>query len=115
MLTQRTDSDYWRDNCRAESIPQRLRELQLLWQHQSPSRYDLSRIDEVFPAASYQYVLYGMGFRPQQRPTVRRTDNTAAATTYFQEAASLTRKMLAALPDNRELIAHIQRNGLLKI
>lgn len=115
VLTQRTDSDYWRDNCRPESIPQRLRELQMLWQYQSPSRYDLSRIDEVFPAASYQYVLYGMGFRPAQRATARRADNAATATTYFQDAANLTRKMLAALPDNRELIAHIQRNGMLKI
>ena len=115
VLTHRTDSDYWRDNCRTESVPPRLLELLALWQHQSPSRYDLSRVDEVFPSASYQYVLYGMGFRPQQRATVRRSDDTTAAHSYFQDAATLTRKMLAALPNNRELIAHIQRNGMLKI
>jgi hypothetical protein len=115
VLTQRTDSGYWRDNCRAESIPQRLQELLVLWHHQSPSRYDLGRMEEVFPSASYQYVLYGMGFRPAQRATLRRGDAPAAANGYFQETATLTRKMLAALPDNRELIAHIQRNGMLKI
>jgi hypothetical protein len=27
-----------------------------------PSRFDFPRIEEIFPAASYQYVLYGMGF-----------------------------------------------------
>lgn len=115
VLTQRTDSDYWRDNCRIESIPQRLQELLALWQYQSPSRYDLCRVDEVFPSASYQYVLYGMGFRPEQRATVRRAEDPASANGYFQEAAALTRKMLAALPDNRELIAHIQHNEMLKI
>lgn len=115
VLSQRTDSDYWRDNRHPESIPERLRELLALWQHQSPSRYDLPRIDEVFPSASYQYVLYGMGFRPQQRATLRRTDSPTAAHAFFQEAAALTRKMLPALPTNRELIAHIQRNGMMKI
>jgi len=115
VLSQRTDSDYWRDNRQPESISERLRELLVLWQHQCPSRYDLSRVDEVFPSASYQYVLYGMGFRPQPRATLRRTDSSTAAHAYFQEAAALTRKMLPALPTNRELIAHIQRNGMMKI
>lgn len=115
VLSQRIDSDYWRDNREPQSIPGRLRDLLELWKHQSPSRYDLYRVDEVFPSASYQYVLYGMGFVPQPRSTMRRLDDTGAANAYFQEAASLTRKMLPALPDNRELIAHIHRNGLPKI
>ncbi len=115
VLTQRTDSAYWRDNCSAQSIPQRLQELLALWKYQSPSRYDLSRVDEVFPSASYQYVLYGMKFQPEPRTTTRRASSTAAANGFFQEAAVLSRKMLAALPDNRELLAHIARNGMLKI
>jgi tryptophan halogenase len=115
VLTQRTDSDYWRDNCRPESIPQHLHELLTRWQYQCPSRYDLVRVDEVFPSASYQYVLYGMGFRPEQRATKRRSDAIAAANAFFQDAATLTRKMLAALPDNREILAHIHRHGMLNI
>jgi hypothetical protein len=115
VLTQRTDSDYWRDNCRPESISHCLRELLALWQYQSPSKYDLVRIDEIFPSASYQYILYGMGFYPQQRTTRRLVEAPGSANAFFQEAATLTRKMLSALPDNRELIAHILRNGMLKI
>ena len=60
---------------RAESIPDRLRELLELWRHQPPSRYDLHRIEEVFPSASYQYVLYGMGFRPEPAVATRRSDD----------------------------------------
>lgn len=114
VLTKRTDSAFWRDNVRAESIPDRLREMLALWRHLPPSRHDFFRIEEVFPSASYQYVLYGMGFRPEQG-IPRRSDDADRADGFFREAAALTGKMLAALPDNRELISHIRRNGLQKI
>lgn len=115
VLTKRTDSAYWRDNCLAESIPDRLCESLVLWQHLPPSRYDLYRNEEVFPSASYQYVLYGMGFRTEQDSSTRGADNVDLAEGYFREAADLTRKMLAALPSNRELIDHVKRHGLQKI
>lgn len=111
VLSQRRDSQFWLDNRSAETIPNRLRELLTLWRHQPPSRYDFQRIEEVFPSASYQYVLYGMGFRPE--PTaVRRVDDVARAEEFFRETAAKTKKMLASLPSNRQLIAHIARHGL---
>lgn len=115
VLTHRTDSDFWRDNARPASIPERLQEQLTLWRHQPPSRYDFPRVEEVFPSASYQYVLYGMGFRPDSSGATRRTDDADRADGYFREAASLTSKMLAALPTNRALISHIKRHGLSKI
>jgi len=57
VLSKRSDSDFWRDNGRPESVPDRLREQLALWRHQPPSRYDFYRIEEVFPAASYHYVV----------------------------------------------------------
>jgi hypothetical protein len=39
----------------------------------------------------------------------------AIADGYFQEAATLTKKMLGALPDNRALIEHIKLHGLPKL
>lgn len=115
VLTQRTDSDFWRDNCRAESIPERLQDQLTLWRQQPPSRYDFHRVEEVFPSASYQYVLYGMGFRPDRREALRRSDDADRADGFFREAVALTGKMLAALPTNRALIGHIKRHGLSKI
>ncbi|MGE4071343.1 MAG: tryptophan halogenase family protein [Lysobacterales bacterium] len=112
VLTQRSDSDYWRDNCRPESVPERLRAQLALWRQQSPSRYDLHRVDEMFPSASYQYVLYGMGFRPDANLAPRHSDQPERADRAFREAASLSRRMLAALPGNRELLAHIHNRGL---
>ncbi len=115
VLTRRTDTDFWRDNVRADSIPERLQEQLTLWRHRPPSRYDLQRIEEVFPSASYQYILYGMGFRPKHASAMRHSNNPAVADSFFRETAHMTGKMLAALPSNRELIAHIKRNGLSRI
>ena len=115
VLTKRTDTEFWRDNCRPESIPDRLAELLALWRHQPPSRYDFHRLEEVFPSASYQYILYGMGFRPDARPASRRVDDVRMAEGYFQEAAELARKMLAALPGHREMLDHVRARGMQRI
>jgi tryptophan halogenase len=115
VLTKRTDSEFWRDNCRAETIPDRLRELLTMWRHHPPSRYDFYRVEEVFPSASYQYVLYGMGFRPAHSEALRRSDDADRADGLFRETAALTTKMLLALPTNRALINHIKRHGLQRI
>lgn len=114
----RTDADYWHDNRRAETIPARLQELLALWRHRPPSRLDFNRIEEVFPSASWQYVLYGMGFTPDSDRGTRRAGQDHAAGNadgYFREAAELTRRMLRALPSNRELIDHIRLHGLPRI
>jgi hypothetical protein len=115
VLSQREDSEFWRDNRAAPSVPERLAELLALWRYQPPSRYDLHRVEEVFPSASYQYVLYGMGFRPEPEGFSRRTDDADRADEYFREAAQLTRRLLGALPANRDLLEHIYKNGLQRI
>jgi tryptophan 7-halogenase len=113
VLSRRDDTPYWRDNRAAGSIPARLAELLTLWRHRPPSRLDFHRLDEVFPSASYQYVLFGMGFR--SAPSARASLQGKAAEeadNFFRQASSLTNRMLGALPPNRELLDHIHRHGL---
>ena len=98
-----------------QRVTERLRELMLLWRHRSPYRHDLFRVEELFPSASYHYILYGMGFRPATDFNTRRAAAAATADGHFREAANLTRRMLAALPENRVLIEHIHRHGLPRI
>jgi flavin-dependent dehydrogenase len=114
-LTRRRDSAYWRDHVAPESMPPRLQESLVLWRHRPPSRLDLVRAEELFPSASYQYVLYGMGFRPEPGAYTLRADGAERADGHFRDAAALTRKMLPALPGNRELIDHVRRHGMLRI
>jgi hypothetical protein len=117
ILSQRQDSDYWKDNSAASSIPESLSELVDLWRWQSPWHRDTGHIDEMFPSASFQYVLYGMGFETQSSTTVRQSDREAhsAAEGLFRENKERTKKLLASMPTNRELIDKITTYGLQKI
>jgi hypothetical protein len=113
VLSKRNDSPFWIEHREAGSIPDSLRELLALWRARPPSRRDFSRIEEVFPSASWQYILYGMGFRMEAAP--RASDRPILADGFFRDAARLTAKMLPALPSNRELLDHIRRHGLQRI
>jgi tryptophan halogenase len=112
VLTKRTDSDFWRDNVRTESIPDRLSDLLTLWQYQPPWFHDeFDRVEEVFPAASYQYVLYGMGFQTQvERAAI--AGDTRIADQARREAATQTARMRQGLPRHRDLIRKIVERGL---
>jgi hypothetical protein len=46
------------------SIPDSLKEDLAIWAYRGPTSQDFDSAIELFPAASYQYVLYGMGFKP---------------------------------------------------
>jgi tryptophan halogenase len=112
VLTKRTDTAFWRDNRLPETIPGRLQDLLLLWSHQSPWFHDeFDRVEEVFPAASYQYVLYGMGFRTQVDPSMLAGDAPQAERA-LRENAVQTDRLRAGLPRHRELIRKIVEHGL---
>jgi hypothetical protein len=107
VLSKRGDSDYWRDHRDPRGISERLRELLELWQYRAPSRQDFYQIDEIFPAASYQYVLYGMGFRTRFRESSQAGEAGRKARRKLEENRVQTRKMLQGLPTNRELLAQL--------
>jgi hypothetical protein len=104
VLSTRTDSAYWRDHCRREGIPERLSESLELWRYQPPSRHDFLQAEEIFPSASYQYVLYGMGFTTQQRSTSCSRDSFEQARKCFNENKLQLERQIHGLPLNRELI-----------
>ncbi|MEX2124098.1 MAG: tryptophan halogenase family protein [Woeseia sp.] len=115
ILSKRIDSEFWLDNRRVETIPDRLRESMTLWRYQPPSRSDFFQIEEIFPSASYQYVLYGMNFQPEDRVTERRSDDAGIADRHFRECAALTARLIAGLPTNRNLLELVKHHGMQKI
>ncbi len=117
VLTQRQDTAYWRDNGQSASIPDSLQELLSLWRYQVPWHLDAPLIDELFPAASFQYILYGMGFETQNHPerSTSATKSMRNANSLFQENAQRTLNLLGSLPTNRELINKIKQYGFQKI
>lgn len=111
-LSKRTDSDYWVDNRRGDSIPDSLQELLALWQYHVPGRQDFSQVDEVFSAASHQYILYGMGFETRVRSGSQDSKNAEKAQRLFVENARNTKQLLKNLPGNRDLLRKIATHGL---
>jgi len=112
VLTRRTDTAFWRDNVDPATIPERLKELLTLWKYQSPWFFDeFDRLEEVFPAASYQYVLYGMGFETEVIPEDT-LDTERLASRLRQENERQTQQLRAQLPKNRELLNKIYEYGL---
>jgi tryptophan 7-halogenase len=112
VLTKRTDGAFWRDNVDPQTIPERLRNLLELWKYQAPWFFDeFDRLEEVFPAASYQYVLYGMGFRTCVQPE-ELADTQSVAARLMADNVAITRQLRAQLPKNRALIDKIHQHGL---
>ncbi|QDX24604.1 tryptophan 7-halogenase [Sphingomonas suaedae] len=111
-LTKRTDTGFWRDNCRAETIPDRLRDLMELWKYQAPWLHDeFDRAEEVFPAASYQYVLYGMGHRTHAPPGEGDAE-VELARRAWRENRVQTARMMEGLPRHRDLLEKIVQHGM---
>ncbi|MBB6252987.1 tryptophan halogenase family protein [Nitrospirillum iridis] len=115
VLTQRTDTAFWRDNVDPASVPERLADLLRLWKYRAPWFLDeFDRLEEVFPAASYQYVLYGMGFRTEVDP-LENGASAMLASRMLEENAAMAQKMRANLPKNRDLVRKIRDHGMQSI
>lgn len=89
---------YWQAQRDPSTIPARLNEQLQLWRDQPPSQWDFPQVDEIFSAASQQYVLYGMGFPVPDGANAAPDDQALARLAEVREQA---RAMSAALPTNR--------------
>lgn len=116
VLSQRTDSEYWLDHKSANTAPDGLLEQLDYWRNHVPWRKDI-RSDEMFPWASYQYVLYGMGFETYSSPQLRRKlkEWQSEAEKLFQMNEEKTGKLLSGLIPTRDLLNKISLHGLQRL
>ena len=103
-LTQRTDSQFWIDNADPASIPATLRDKLAMWRSRPPHRLDFVIDLEMYPPASWQYVLYGMEFRTSAGAAA--LPRTADARAEFQMIAQLSQRAVADMPTHRALVEH---------
>lgn len=113
VLSGRTDTDYWRDVKADSAVPDGLKEMLELWQYRPPYYNDFPHTEEIFPEASYQYILYGMNFQPKF-PYVEIAED-ASEVLLIKEALSKAKTYRENLPDNRDLLAAMRRHGMSKI
>jgi hypothetical protein len=117
VLSQRDDSPYWVANRASSSIPETLQENLLVWANRAPWHHDDMRRDEMFPAASYQYVLYGMGFQSRLTFDDLRSGNEQhlMATKLFAATQEKAHKYGQFLPPTRFLMDQLRNQDFAQI
>jgi tryptophan halogenase len=110
-ISERRDTAFWRDNVEASTIPDSLQDLLDRWRFRPPESIDIDPNVDIFTEASWQYVLYGMGYRTD-------LSSKSGAYRYFNEAraafADIRKQADYAcenLPSHRELVELAQRRG----
>ena len=112
-LTRRRDTAFWRDNVEASSVPDSLADKLDRWRFRPPTELDIDANLDIFTESSWQYVLYGMGWK---------TDLSAKAGIYryhddarqaFERVRGQAEYAIRTLPSNRDLVnfAHTRRFG----
>ena len=110
-LTQRTDTDFWRDNVRSETLSDRLKDRLERWRYRPPSFLDMDPNHDIFTEANWQYVLYGMGYKTDleaQRGLYRYFDEAKAQ---FAEIRRQGDYAMSVLPTHRDLIEQVCLHG----
>jgi 2-polyprenyl-6-methoxyphenol hydroxylase-like FAD-dependent oxidoreductase len=103
VLSRRTEP-YWLAQRDPANIPERLAEDLILWRQHAPSARDFPLHDEMFPAASQHYILYGMGYALPLAPSAAAI---SAASARLAEVQDRARHITSALPENRTYLAAI--------
>jgi|TARA_B110000914_G_C15502114_1_gene466371 tryptophan halogenase len=113
VLSTRTEP-YWVDHRHPRSIPESLTSLLQTWAYRPPWHHEGYHKDEMFPSASYQYVLYGMGFRPARTmPQHRHHDQQmASARRTFAEVTKQATRLRTHMPSNRALLETLKQHRL---
>ena len=112
VLTQRTDTAFWRDNVAPASIPESLQERLQLWRVHPPGPPDFTHAREVFSWPSYQYILHGMHFRTHYAERAHVAREAGDAKRLLARAAQMRKEALQQLPPHRELLRKIRAHGL---
>lgn len=99
-VLSRRDDPYWRAHRDPATVPDRLKDLLEIWRDQPPTHFDLPRTEEIFPPASYQYVLYGMGYPPPRRSQLR-GESLETIERRLADVRLKGRSLVSALPTNR--------------
>ncbi|MCM2679367.1 tryptophan halogenase family protein [Echinimonas agarilytica] len=110
-LSQRNEP-FWVANRDEATIPETLKEQLLQWKYRFPESDEFTHTREVFPAAGYQYVLYGMGFKTEVPDYMQSKEGASQAFELMKQNQRITGEFLSRMPTNRELLNKIHEYGL---
>lgn len=113
FLSGRRDTDFWRDNTRPETAPDSLKEKLDLWKTRIPMATDFSSVHDMFRTESYQYVLFGMGHRPDLSGNLAAWPWRKEAQAEMAMIAAAGSKAEAGLADHAALLRDVVAKGFM--
>lgn len=114
FLSERTDTAFWRDNRAPGSASDYLKGKLEQWRHRPPSFLDVDASHDVFDENSWQYILYGMGFKTDISARAGALRFFDDAKREFDSIRQQSNKALATMPTHRALIDEVVANGFRK-
>lgn len=108
LLSDRRDSAYWRHVTDAIPVNDRLKSLLEEWRYRDPQLNDFGHFMELFPPASYQYVLLGMQPSYMQACIARNSDKSSELLKEIEKLKAKREHYLANLPTNRVYFNKLQ-------
>lgn len=113
LLSDRRDTPYWRYVTETMPITDRLEYLLKEWRYRDPNLSDFGHYMELFPPASYQYVLMGMQPNYITEDFNRATEKNAELLTQIDALVMKREHYLTHLPTNRAYFNALQEAQLM--
>lgn len=99
---------FWQDNRLSASIPEELRSDMMKWKANMPWQNDADRYS-VFPPASYQYVLLGMGYHVAGSAVDFSEKDAGIAQKKLEAVERNASRLISMLPTNRDFLDQVNR------
>lgn len=110
-LSERTDTAFWRDNREPSSVSDYLKGKLEQWRHRPPSFLDIDASHDIFDENSWQYILYGMGFKTDISARAGALRFYDDAKREFDSIRQQSHKALTAVPTHRDLVNEVVMKG----
>jgi hypothetical protein len=110
-LSERRDSPFWIDNVAPASMTDTLAELLDRWRFRPPNEMDIDANVDIFTQSSWQYVLYGMGWKTDLSAKAGAFRFHDEAREAFARVRAQGEYAVRTLPSNRDLVNHAHRRA----
>lgn len=112
LLSDRRDTPYWCYVTEGVQISDRLKNLLEEWRYRDPVLNDFGHFMELFPSASYQYILLGMQPSYLDMRFSRANEKKSELLKEIEQATIKRAHYLAHLPTNRDYFNKLKENQL---
>lgn len=99
-LSDRNDSDFWRDNTCSHHLSETLKERLGMWKIQHPKKSDFFSRFDLFDVDNYLFVLYGMKYQTRNAPISAYEAQVSQAE--LNAVKQMSSKFCKELPSHRE-------------